>query len=160
MRWLGLLGLVLIGCMSAPGEKLTGLWQLVIMERHTDTGWVPVKDGYQGYLLYESTGHMALHLLPRQYHEVDTIAFHSTFAVDSMSEAELRHRAQSYSYIGTYTHHSTTQTVTHTRLSHVTPTDWGQAVTRHYRFQGDTLIITPDEPANADLRLKWVKAQQ
>lgn len=157
-QWIGLFVLAILGCHTQPGEKLHGLWQLVIMERQTDTGWQPVKNGYQGYLLYDATGHMALHLLPRNYHQVDTIDFHSTFDIDSMSLAELRHRAQSYIYIGTYIHDASTQTVTHTRLSHVTPTDWGQTVTRHYRFQGDTLIISPDEPANADLRLKWVKA--
>ena len=158
-RWGLLFLLALWGCQPAPDQKLHGLWELLIMERQTDNGWQPVKDGYQGYLLYEASGHMALHLLPRSYQQVDTINFHSTFDIDSMSLAELRHRAQSYIYIGSYTHDPAAQTVTHTRLSHVTPTDWGQTVTRHYRFQGDTLIITPDEPTHADLRLKWAKAQ-
>lgn len=158
-RWWLMLFLPLLGCTNMASSELHGLWSLVIMERQTDKGWEPVKDGYQGYLLYEATGHMALHLLPRQYQFADSITFHSTFSVDSMSLPELRHRAQSYVYMGSFTQDANRQTVSHKRLSHVTPTDWGQTVTRHYRFHNDTLIITPDEPDNAGLRLKWLKVK-
>lgn len=134
---------------------MIGLWKLHIMERFdTSTGeWSAYRNGMQGYLLYDAEGHMALHLSTRGYEQ-----FRPEFPnfTEQIQLAALQHLTNSYHYLGTYTVDVDSQIVTHTKLAHSNPKEWGLEARRAYDFEGDTLVITPTERANANLRLKWI----
>lgn len=156
--------LLFIGCSpDAPKSKVTGLWQLHIMEQQDSTGqWHEYNDGLQGMLLYDGQGHAALHLLPKDYADTD-INFIGTIDLDysdSVSHEELRHKAQSYVYIARYEVVESEGIIKHTRLTASNPDDWGKTVDRKYSFSGDTLVLQPVEEDLADLRLKWVRFVQ
>lgn len=156
--------LLLIGCSpNPPKSKVTGLWQLHIMEQQDSTGhWHEYNDGLQGMLLYDGQGHAALHLLPKDYADTD-IDFIGTIDLDysdSVSYEELRHKAQSYVYIARYEVVESEGIIKHTRLTASNPDDWGKTVDRKYSFLGDTLVLQPAEEDLADLRLKWVRFVQ
>lgn len=65
---------ILAFAFSCSNDKLTnptitGLWKLEIMKvRDTTTNtWSDYKGGMDGYLLYDGTGHVALHLYEKGY---------------------------------------------------------------------------------------------
>lgn len=123
--------------------------------RDTTTGsWLPYRDGMQGYLLYDGDGHMALHLSTRNYEQFSPPFPNFT---PELQLATLQHLTNSYHYLGTYTIDEAQRTVTHTKLAHSNPKEWGLQATRRFQFRGDTLVITPTEEENANLRLQWLK---
>lgn len=152
---------ILIFCLSCtpkkqPDNKLTGMWKLEIMELFdTETQkYKPWKDGMGGYLLYEASGHMALHLTTKAYPET-TLAFKNF--TDTLALEKLQYLTQNYNYMGSYTIDEQNHIVTHTKLSHSNPNEWGELSVRAYDFVGDTLVIKPVEEKNAGLRLKLIK---
>lgn len=154
-----MLSLINIACKNDKANthhKIEGMWDLVIMEK-LDTNtlkWKEWNGGMQGHLLYDNQNNMSLHLLRKGYENFD-LKFQN-FS-DSIPLEALKHLTGSYVYMGTYTHDKDLQIVEHTRISHSNPKDWGKKVKRKYLFNGDTLIITPAEKKNANLRLKWIK---
>lgn len=139
---------------QASDSQLTGLWTLYSMEqRDSATGtWQPYRNGMQGYLLYDGRGHMALHLSTRGYEQFRPEF--PNFNPQIPSEA-LQHLTNSYHYLGTYTIDEAKGQVTHTKLAHSNPSEWGLEAVRNFRFEGDTLVMTPEEEENARLRVKW-----
>ena len=142
---------------EAPGNQLTGLWSLHIMEqRDSTTGeWNEWRNGMQGYLLYDHEDNMSLHLTTAGYEETDLRFpnFNDTIPIEA-----LRHLTGSYVYLAKYTIDQEKQIVQHARISHSNPGDWNKVVQRRFSFLGDTLVLKPVEESNASLRLKWVKA--
>ena len=62
-------------CQQIPEKELPilGLWKLHVMEiKEADTGaWKEWRQGMGGYLLYEKSGYMSLHLMPKAYPKTD-----------------------------------------------------------------------------------------
>jgi len=151
------IALIQIGCDNQNRQnEITGLWQLHIMEiKDTTTGkWSEWRNGMQGYLLYDNKDNVALHLMPKGYEKNEAKFRNFT---DTMSLDKLQHLSMNYNYMGKYEIDPTKQVVSHKRLSHSNPNDWGVTVKRKFSFNGDTLIIRPAEAKNARLRLKWLK---
>ncbi|MEM7163371.1 MAG: lipocalin-like domain-containing protein [Bacteroidota bacterium] len=144
-----------MACEENKVPDVAGFWQLYAMEKLNDNGvWEDWNGGMQGNLLYDGSGHVALHLATSNYQNFKTEF--PNFS-DSISLESLKHLTNSYYYMGRYELNRASQIVKHTRKSHSNPKDWGKTVERKYWFSGDTLIIVPVENANSGLRLKWLR---
>ena len=153
--------IVLSGCRQELDEEeaenpFSGLWSLHIMERQNpETGeWSEWRDGMQGYILYDDTDNMSVHLTKKGYQNTD-LRFPNF--VDTVSVEALKHLTGSYVYFAKYTVDEEEKVVQHARFSHSNPGDWNVVVRRRYTFSGDTLILAPLEDQNSGLRLKWIK---
>lgn len=140
-------------------NHLTGLWKLESMKvRDTSMNtWSPYREGMDGYLLYDATGHVALHLYDKGY-ENNGMKFPNFN--DSIPLEALRYLTKSYYYMGAYRVLEADSIVSHTKLSHSNPSEFGLTAQRRFYFSGDTLIMQPVERKNARLKLKWLKAEQ
>lgn len=159
--------ILLMGAACNPSDAnrqvnpLAGLWKLEKMEVFDakEEVWKEWKkpergfgEGIKGHVLYDSDGHMALHLIPKNY-ENSGLSF--PYSRDSSSFEALKHLAASYTYLADYRLDTQAQIVTHATFSHSEPNDWGEIVRRKYRFQGDTLFLEPVEQDLGKIRLKW-----
>ncbi|MFT5970810.1 MAG: hypothetical protein ACI8ZO_001327 [Flavobacteriales bacterium] len=137
-------------------HPIVGLWKLHIMEtRDSINGyWTEWREGMQGYLLYDATENMSLHLTKKGYENfnLEFPNFQDTIPLEA-----LKHLTGSYLYFGKYTIDIAKSQVTHQRISHSNPKEWNATVIRNFTFRNDTLILRPDEEKNAKLRLKWLK---
>lgn len=154
-----LISLFLISaCRQMPQNELPilGLWKLHVMEiKNSETNnWEEWRQGMGGYLLYEKSGYMSLHLMPKSY--PDTNLEFKNFT-DTMQLDQLKYISQNYNYTGSYTVDIDSSIVSHTKLSHSNPNEWGEISRRKFSFNGDTLLVVPTEEENASLRLKFLK---
>lgn len=163
LKFLLILAVFFAGCQPEADKSskkvLKGLWTLQIMESYdpdTDT-YKEWRDGMQGYILYDGSGHMALNLAAEDYQNFD---FKFPNFTDTIAIEALRHLTKNYFYVANYTVFEDQGIVEHARLSHSNPGEWHGVVRRRYAFSGDTLIITPVEEKNKGLRLKWLKATE
>ena len=150
------------GCTEEPkpenSNPFEGLWKLQIMEqKNSETGlWEEWRDGMQGYILYDATGNMAVHLTMKGYQNTD-LRFPNF--IDTIPVEAMKHLTKSYVYFANYTVNEAEGYVKHARISHSNPGDWNKAVRRKYTLKGDTLILQPYESENADLKLTWVRSR-
>ncbi|WP_157429281.1 lipocalin-like domain-containing protein [Aequorivita sublithincola] len=137
-------------------QKLKALWKLESMKvRDTATNtWSHYKDGMDGYLLYDGNGHVALHLYEKGY-ENTGLKFPNFN--DTISLEALKHITKSYYYMGNYKVSEKDSIVSHYKLSHSNPSEFGLTAERRFYFNGDTLVMQPVERKNANLKLKWLK---
>ncbi|MEH6763455.1 MAG: lipocalin-like domain-containing protein [Aequorivita antarctica] len=137
---------------------ITGLWKLESMKvRDTSTNtWSDYKGGMDGYLLYDGTGHVALHLYEKGYEKAG-IEFPNFN--DSIPLEALKHITKSYYYMGNYKVSEKDSIVSHYKLSHSNPSEFGLTAERRFYFSGDTLVMQPVERKNSKLKLKWLKAK-
>ena len=138
-------------------EKLSilGLWKLHAMEvKNEKDEWSEWRQGMGGYLLYQESGYMSLHLFPKAYPESNLIFRNFT---DTMQLDQLKYISQNYNYTGSFTVDQDSSIVSHTKLSHSNPNEWGEISRRKFSFVGDTLFVVPTEEENASLRLKFLK---
>lgn len=161
--WFGFILLwVFSGCSvsseTSKQSSIVGLWELHSMQvRNPESGeWSHYRGGMQGYLLYDGRKNMTIHLTDKGYQDTDLTFPNFT---DTIPEEALKYLTKSYYYIGEY-QILNDSLVQHERISHSNPGDWGKKVVRHYQFSGDTLIITPTEARNANLKLKWLRDDQ
>lgn len=137
-------------------NPLEGLWKLVIMEEKDSVSgeWREWRQGMQGYLLYAPEGHMSMHLTTKGYQNTPLRFPNFT---DTIPQEALKYLTNSYVYFANYDLDLQHGIVTHKRISHSNPGEWGLVVQRKFSFLGDTLILQPVEERNARLRLKWLK---
>jgi hypothetical protein len=137
-------------------EKIKGLWSLYLMEKNDSlTGtWNEWKGGMQGYILYDDSENMSLHLTKKGYQDTD-LEFPNF--VDTIPLEALKYLTNSYVYFAKYSLDTVNHIVTHARISHSNPAEWNDVVERRYLFIGDTLVLAPVEAKNSALRLKWVR---
>jgi len=137
-------------------NKMNGLWKLYSMQTQNNEGlWEDWNGGMQGNLMYGGNGYMSLHLSTKDFQHFD---FEYPNFTDSISEQAKNHITNTYYYMGKYNFNHEEGIVTHERISHSNPKDWGKTVQRRFSFSGDTLIIVPIESENKGLKLKWLKA--
>jgi hypothetical protein len=153
----------LSGCHEPPTPEkpnaFEGLWKLQVMEQQDpDTGqWKEWRNGMQGYILYDASHTMAVHLTTKGY-ENTPLRFPNF--VDTIPEEALKHLTGSYVYFARYTINKEEGYVEHARFSHSNPADWKKVVRRKYTLKGDTLILQPYESENSNLRLTWVRSAE
>jgi len=131
-------------------RKLIGTWKLEVADRRSESGEVtyPLGRDVIGYLMYDSTGHMGVHLMRagRQRPEArDVIAGGYT------------------AYFGTYEVNAKDGVVIHHMEGNTDPNLVGQDYIRYYELEGDKLVLTvanqvggklaPKSPNS--LRLVW-----
>lgn len=155
-----LLSALIIGCENKTIEvdkpELTGLWQLHSMKvRDTATNtWAHYKGGMDGYLLYDGEENVALHLYEEGYEDLPPKFSNFTDTIDLES---LQYITKSYYYMGKYKVSETDSIVSHYKLSHSNPSEFGLTAERRFWFNGDTLVMQPVERKNSRLKLKWFK---
>ena len=135
---------------------ITGLWKLESMKvRDTPTNtWSDYKGGMDGYLLYDGNGHVALHLYEKGYEKA---GMEFPNFNDSIPLEALKYITKSYYYMGNYKVSEADSIVSHFKLSHSNPSEFGLTAERRFYFNGDTLVMQPVERKNSKLRLKWLK---
>lgn len=141
---------------TIQNQHITGLWKLESMKvRDTASNtWSDYRGGMDGYLLYDGNGHVSLHLYEKDY-ESTGIEF-PNFTGSIPLEA-LKHITKSYYYMGTYKVSTEDSIVSHFKLSHSNPSEFGLTAERRFYFSGDTLVMQPVERENARLKLKWLR---
>lgn len=148
------------GCQKneTPSSEITGLWKLESMKvRDTVTNtWSHYKGGMDGYLLYDGNGHVSLHLYEKGYEKAG-IEFPNFN--DSIPLEALKHITKSYYYMGNYSVSEKDSLVSHYKLSHSNPSEFGLTAERRFYFSGDTLVMQPVEEKNSKLKLKWLKVK-
>lgn len=155
----GVLALV-FGCTEnkPKSNEIVGLWNLESMKvRDTTTNtWNHYRGGMDGYLLYDGNGHVSLHLYDKGYEnfEIEFPNFN-----DSLPLEALKYITKSYFYMGNYTISEKDSIVSHFKLSHSNPSEFGLTAERRFYFSGDTLVMQPVEKKNSRLKLKWLKAK-
>ena len=138
-----------------PESKIAGMWKLHLMEIKSDNNeWKEWRQGMTGYLLYEPSGYMSLHLAPKDYSSTNLRFKNFT---DTMELEQLKYISQNYNYSGSYTIDLDSSIVSHTKLAHSNPNEWGEISRRKFSFSSDTLVVKPVEEENARLRLKFIK---
>jgi len=137
-------------------NRLTGLWSLVVMDNYNEqtNEWEVWNGGMQGYILYDDDENMSLHLMTKDYEKTDLRFpdFDDTIPLEA-----LKHLTNSYVYFAKYKINYEDSIVTHRRISHSNPGEWGKIVNRKFGFIGDTLTLEPLEDKTAGLRLKWIR---
>ncbi|MDX2122043.1 MAG: lipocalin-like domain-containing protein [Gemmatimonadota bacterium] len=146
MRRLVLAVIVALALMSAPAQgqqpmpRLVGTWRLIEfcnVDRPGDTtyslGRHPV-----GFFMYDAAGNLSIQAM----RAVPSGAF-TQDSVPLRGMAELR--ASYFGYFGSYTITSDSTVVHHVRGGTI-PTYIGTDQRRNFRFRGDTLSISGDEP--------------
>ncbi|MEM0519446.1 lipocalin-like domain-containing protein [Aequorivita flava] len=154
---------ILIATFSCKNEdnsptKIAGLWKLESMKVRdtvTDT-WSHYRGGMDGYLLYDANGHVALHLYEKGYEKAG-MKFPNFN--DSIALEALKYITKSYYYMGNYKVSEADSIVSHFKLSHSNPSEFGLTAERRFYFSGDTLVMQPVERKNSKLKLKWSKAE-
>lgn len=149
---------IFFGCSQntiVPKLPILGLWKLHVMEVKNDQDqWKEWRQGMGGYLLYQESGYMSLHLTPKSYPDTDLQFMNFT---DTMKLDQLKYISQNYNYTGSFTVNQDSSIISHTKLSHSNPNEWGEISRRKFSFVGDTLFVVPTEEENASLRLKFLK---
>ena len=125
-------------------NQFKGLWSLYIMEQKDSVTnqWSEWRNGMQGYILYDDTDNMAVHLTTKGYEKTDLEFpnFNDTISIEA-----LKYLTGSYTYFSKYSVDKDNKQVTHARISHSNPKEWNDIVIRKYTFVGDTLILEPIE---------------
>jgi len=144
-------------------NQFVGLWSLYQMQFYNPQTkeWNELKmtemgfsNGLKGYILYDNSNHMSVHIVPKNYENTD-LKFPSI--IDSLSIEALKHLVVSYTYFATYTIDKDKKIIEHKRISHSNPNMWNETVKRKYSFIGDTLTLEPIEKEFAGTRLRWIK---
>lgn len=157
-----ILALALSRCTEVSTPSITGMWQLESMDIIDSTGrMTPYRGGMQGYLLYEKSGHIALHLSEVDFEESEMIFRNFT---DTLAQEKLRYLTKSYHYIGEYemlhsemSGDTLSGEVEHLKLVHSNPNEFGEHSVRRFKMLNDTLWMEPIESRNASIRLVWVR---
>jgi hypothetical protein len=151
---------------SEKVNEFVGLWTLDKMERFDNqkAEWIEYldstngfPDGLKGYILYDNSNHMAVHLVAKDYEKSDLLFPNALQKFDSLPNHILQKLAKNIVYFSKYKLDEDKKIVEHSRISHINPNQWNEVVRRKYTFKGDTLILEPVEDLGARFRLKWIK---
>ena len=144
---------------SAALPQLIGSWRLVSRIVTQEDG-TPIQDPGlgptpAGYLIYDSSGHMAVQIMRRSRSAAIDCATAATAPVNN-SQALNGYDA----YFGTFVVDETRHTVTHHLEGALVATDVGKSLLRGFEVAGDqlTLSVAIDSPEGKQIRtLKWAR---
>ena len=145
------------GDISGSGGLLVGTWRLVSRAVTLEDGTAVQDPGLgttpTGYLIYDSSGHMAAQMMKLDRPtEIDC----------GTSGAAPRNNSQSVNgydaYFGEYTIDETNHTVTHHLEGALAAADVGKSLVRHFQVSGDklTIFVRTNSPKEIQIRtLTW-----
>lgn len=149
-----------LGAISGTGE-LVGTWRLISRVVRLEDGTAVQDPGLgktpTGYLIYDSSGHMAVQLM-RLDRAVSIDCGTSGPAPSDNSQSVNGYDA----YFGSYTIDKTRHTVTHHLEGALAATDVGKNLVREFQVSGDKLIITvrTNSPKQKQIRtLTWERVR-
>jgi hypothetical protein len=139
--------------MPSETEKLLGAWRLISWEEHEPGREVtyPVGPDAVGQISYDAAGRMSAQLVrPNQ----------QRFTSEDWREASKDEKASAWSnyfgYFGTYTVNEKAATIVHHIEGSWFPNLVGTDQVRHYRFDGDRVILNADTKWG-HVRIIWEK---
>jgi hypothetical protein len=152
---------ILQGAISGSGGQLVGTWKLISRVVRLEDG-TAVQEGLgttpKGYLIYDSSGHMAVQLLrPDRPTAIDC---RTSGSPQSDNSPQLLNGYEAY--FGTYTLDETNHTVTHHLEGALAAADVGRNLIRQFQVSGDKLIIVArtSSPKERQIRtLTWERVR-
>ena len=146
---------------SESAAQLVGTWRLISRVVKLEDGTVIRDPGLgekpSGYLIYDSSGHMAGQLMrPDRPMAIDCGT--STAAPSENSQSVNGYDA----YFGTYTIDETNHTVTHHLEGALAAADVGKNLVREFQLSGDklTIIVRTNSPKGKQIRtLTWERVR-
>lgn len=117
-------------------RRFIGFWKFVSNDRRKASGeLVSSNPGQTGFIIYTSSGHMAVHMMrPGR----------TRYAGVQPTPEEARAALSTYtSYFGPYTIHEAERYVVHHRIGITNPGQIGTDAQRFYEFSGKRLILQP-----------------
>jgi len=122
---------------GADKDKFVGTWKLISMENFSSTPNMPYENP-SGYLMYDSTSHMAVQIMRRQ----DCPKFASG-KLDQGTPQEIKAAFLGYgAYYGTYELREKEGLVIHHIEGSLFPNEIGTDNIRYYEFFGDRVRLT------------------
>ena len=149
------------GDISSGGRQLVGTWKLISRVVRSEDGTAVQDPGLGktpvGYLIYDSSGHMAAQLMrPDRHIAIDCGA-------TSPAPSENSQSINGYdAYFGTYTIDETSHTVTHHLEGALAAADVGKNLVREFQVSGDrlTIIVRTNSPKEKQIRtLTWERVR-
>jgi lipocalin-like protein len=142
-------------------EELVGTWRLISRVVRLEDGTAVEDPGLgktpQGYLIYDSSGHMAVQLM-RLDRPLATDCGTSSFAPSDNSQSVNGYDA----YFGRFTIDETSHTVTHHLEGALAAADVGKNLVREFQVSGDKLTIivrTNSEKMKQIRTLTWERVR-
>jgi len=152
---------ILQGAIPGSGGQLVGTWRLISRVVRLEDG-AAVQEGLgttaKGYLMYDSSGHMAVQLLrPDRSTAIDC---NTSSSAPSDNSPQLLNGYEAY--FGTYTIDETNQTVTHHLEGALAAADVGRNLVRKFQISGDklTIVVRTSTPKERQIRtLTWERVR-
>jgi hypothetical protein len=121
-------------------EKIIGTWKLISIDdtrpKRPENEFNPT-----GYIMYDSTGHMAVQITRR--------SDRAKFASEDIAKVTTDEKAAAFSsyaaYYGTYTIDEASSAITHHVEGSWTPNDVGKNLVRYFRLSGNRITLMPAE---------------
>ena len=121
-------------------EKFIGTWRLVSIEDRR-TSRPENEFNPTGYIMYDSTGHMAVQITRR--------SDRARFASEEIGKATTDEKAAAFSsygaYYGTYTINEAAGTITHHVEGSLTQNDVGKDFVRYFKLSDNRITLMPKE---------------
>ena len=152
---------ILQGDISGSGGQLVGTWRLISRVVRLEDGNA-VKEGHgttpKGYLIYDSSGHMAVQLLRPD--RPTAIECSTSGSAQSDNSPQLLNGYEAY--FGTYTIDETNHTVTHHLEGALAAADVGRNFMRQFQVSGEklTIVVRTSSPKEKQIRtLTWERVR-
>jgi hypothetical protein len=116
-------------------RRLIGFWKLVPNEGANATAEPPTsnQDERKGFIIYTSSGYMAVHIMP---------GARKKYAAEEPTPEEAKAALKGYTnYFGPYTVNEEERYIVHQRIAHTIPASIGTTAQRFYEFSGKRLIL-------------------
>lgn len=143
---------------AGSAEQFKGLWILDKYELYdsitkkwsTETGRI----GYNGYILFDGNGHMALQITPAEYADFDVSKRKDSLGIKVL----VNYYNNNLIFFANYKVDG--NEIEHEVLSSTNPESIGAILKRDFEIKGKTLLLTPKNRFNGPkIRMKWVKVQ-
>ena len=150
------------GDTSGTGRQLVGTWRLISRVVRLEDGTAVQDPGLgttpTGYLIYDSSGHMAVQLMRLDRPTAIDCGTSGPASPDNSSQSVNGYDA----YFGTYTVDETNHTVTHHLEGALTAADVGKSLVRDFQVSGDklTIVVRTNSPKEKQIRtLTWERVR-
>ena len=123
-------------------QRFIGFWEIDSIERRTESGeLLPTEQFVDGFVLYTTSGHMAVHLMRAERRPPEGTQLTSEEALEAM---------RSYaSYFGPVSLHEAEGYIVHHVIGQTNPGGIGTDAQRYYEFTDNQLILKPP-PSTVD----------
>jgi Lipocalin-like domain len=146
---------------SGSGGQLVGTWRLISRVVRLEDG-TTVQEGLgttpKGYLIYDSSGHMAVQLVRPDRPAAIDCSTSSSAPSDNSPQLINGYEA----YFGTYTIDEANHTVTHHLEGAIAAADMGRNLMRQFEILGDklTIVVRTSSPKEKQIRtLTWERVR-